>query len=148
MSHIILFLMIILQKQFGSQLSFPMRFSTCSPLIRNFLTNNPRSFFFTPHWIYKEFKKHNKKIIWPKKGWFYHKGLREALVSRFGHMVKIGQYWGWYIFGKLRSCTFRKKSLKKSLIGNLHFSTSWYWIMNILNILGYKILWVQFLSDI
>ena len=42
----------------------------------------------------------------------------------------------------------KKKKLKKSLIGNPHFSTSWWLIMNILNILRYKILCVQFLSDL
>ena len=63
--------------------------------------------------------------------------LRGALVSRFGH---IGQFWGLYIFGKLRSCTFRYFSFFKALIDNLNFSTSWYLIMNILNILDYKIL--------
>ena len=44
----------------------------------------------------------------------------------------------------------KKKKLKiekKALIGNLNFSTSWWLIMNILNILRYKILWAQFLSD-
>ena len=40
----------------------------------------------------------------------------------------------------------KKYFFKKSLIGNPHFLTSWWLIMNILNILRYKILWVQFLS--